>query len=280
MRSSHERSSSRRWRSAISARSPSGATTRNGPTSSTTSSMCSSPGNGTATTATIQPSIVELGRQYGRTPPQQLVFCSQNHDQVGNRALGDRPRADELALRAAALLWSPQTPLLFMGEEYGERRPFQYFTDHTDPAIAEATREGRAKEFAQFTAFSGENVPDPQDRRTFERSKLAPEAGDPAASRAVHAADRAPSSSSRRSFAVGGRRDDTGRSVCDAGRRSCCSTSRTGSMKASSRSGCGLQRTRRGRRDLRRAISGGHGFAELYDAPSGSRSAYRAGTGR
>jgi maltooligosyltrehalose trehalohydrolase len=90
---------------------------------------------------------------------------------VGNRAVGDRPAADELRLRAAVLLFAPQTPLLFMGEEYGERRPFQFFTDHIDPAIAEATREGRRREFAAFAGFSGE-VPDPQARATFERSKL------------------------------------------------------------------------------------------------------------
>ena len=57
-----------------------------------------------------------------------------------------------------------------MGEEYGERRPFQFFTDHIDPAIAEATRLGRRKEFESFTAFSGEEIPDPQDPETFERS--------------------------------------------------------------------------------------------------------------
>jgi maltooligosyltrehalose trehalohydrolase len=66
-----------------------------------------------------------------------------------------------------------------MGEEYGERSPFQFFTDHTDPAIAEATRAGRANEFEQFTAFSEQEVPDPQDVATFERSKLRPENGDP-----------------------------------------------------------------------------------------------------
>ena len=81
--------------------------------------------------------------------------------------------------RAAALLFAPQTPLLFMGEEYGEQRPFQFFTDHPDPEIAEATREGRKREFEQFSAFSGEDVPDPQDPATFERSKLRPDAGDP-----------------------------------------------------------------------------------------------------
>ncbi len=66
-----------------------------------------------------------------------------------------------------------------MGEEYGERRPFQFFTDHDDPAIAEATRAGRKREFEAFTAFSGEEVPDPQSPVTFERSKLRREDGDP-----------------------------------------------------------------------------------------------------
>jgi maltooligosyltrehalose trehalohydrolase len=107
-----------------------------------------------------------------RRPPERWVVCSQNHDQVGNRALGDRPAADELAIRAAVTLFAPQTPLLFMGEEYGERAPFQFFTDHIDPNIAAATREGRRKEFAAFTQFSGEEVPDPQDPAAFERSKL------------------------------------------------------------------------------------------------------------
>src|SRR5439155_25228651 len=69
-------------------------------------------------------------------------------------------------------------PLLFMGEEYGEQAPFQFFTDHDDPAIAEATRAGRRKEFARFSAFAGEDVPDPQDCETFDRSRLHPEAGD------------------------------------------------------------------------------------------------------
>jgi maltooligosyltrehalose trehalohydrolase len=113
-----------------------------------------------------------LADQLRRTPPERLVVCSQNHDQVGNRALGDRPASDELRVRAATLLFAPQTPLLFMGEEYGERRPFQFFTDHIDPAIAEATREGRKLEFARFAAFAGEDVPDPQAKETFERSKL------------------------------------------------------------------------------------------------------------
>ena len=125
-----------------------------------------------------EPSTADLAQQLARTPAERFVVCSQNHDQVGNRALGDRPKADELLVRAATVLLAPQTPLLFMGEEYGERQPFQFFTDHDDPLIADATREGRRREFAAFTAFSGEEVPDPQDRATFERSKLRPERGD------------------------------------------------------------------------------------------------------
>ncbi|HEU5212730.1 MAG TPA: alpha-amylase family glycosyl hydrolase [Gaiellaceae bacterium] len=119
-----------------------------------------------------------LAEQFGRRPADRLVVCSQNHDQVGNRALGDRPAAGELAIRAAVLLFAPETPLLFMGEEYGERRPFQFFTDHIDPAIIEATCEGRRREFESFTAFSGEDIPDPQDAGTFRRSKLSHQ-GDP-----------------------------------------------------------------------------------------------------
>jgi len=129
--------------------------------------------------AEYRPSAKDLADQLARRPPERLVVCSQNHDQVGNRALGDRPEADELLVRAASALLAPQTPLLFMGEEYGERRPFQFFTDHIDPAIVEATREGRKREFADFTSFSGQEVPDPQDPETFRRSKLRPENGDP-----------------------------------------------------------------------------------------------------
>ncbi len=107
-----------------------------------------------------------------------MVF-GQNHDQVGNRALGDRLPPEALPLAAFCTLLSPFTPMLFMGEEYGERRPFQFFTDHVDPFIADATREGRRREFAHFAAFAGE-VPDPQDAATFVRSTLDPAGADPA----------------------------------------------------------------------------------------------------
>ncbi|HEV7754055.1 MAG TPA: malto-oligosyltrehalose trehalohydrolase [Baekduia sp.] len=105
-------------------------------------------------------------------PPERFVVFDQNHDQVGNRALGDRLPADARRLAAFVTLLSPYTPMLFMGEEYGEEAPFQFFTDHIDQEIADATRDGRRREFASFAHFAGEEVPDPQDPATFERSTL------------------------------------------------------------------------------------------------------------
>jgi maltooligosyltrehalose trehalohydrolase len=119
--------------------------------------------------------VADLARAYEED--RRFVVCAQNHDQVGNRALGDRLPPATRRVAAACVLFAPQIPLLFMGEEYGETAPFQFFTDHDDPEIAEATREGRKREFAKFSAFGGE-VPDPQDPATFERSKLHPAAGD------------------------------------------------------------------------------------------------------
>jgi maltooligosyltrehalose trehalohydrolase len=105
-------------------------------------------------------------------PPERFVVFDQNHDQVGNRALGDRLPREARPLAAFCTLLSPYTPMLWMGEEYGEDAPFQFFTDHIDEEIATATREGRRREFASFAHFAGEEVPDPQDPATFERSKL------------------------------------------------------------------------------------------------------------
>jgi maltooligosyltrehalose trehalohydrolase len=123
-------------------------------------------------------SLEGLAGELRRRPAERLVVESQNHDQVGNRAVGDRPAADEQRLRAAVVLFAPQTPLLFQGEEYGERRPFQFFTDHIDPVVAQATRDGRRREFAGFAGFSADDVPDPQALETFERSKLDRSAAD------------------------------------------------------------------------------------------------------
>ena len=95
----------------------------------------------------------------------------QNHDQVGNRPHGDRLPPDLLRVASSVVLFSAQTPLLFMGEEYGEPNPFLYFTDHVDPRVADAAREGRKREFAAYSGFSGE-VPDPQAEETFLRSRL------------------------------------------------------------------------------------------------------------
>jgi maltooligosyltrehalose trehalohydrolase len=107
----------------------------------------------------------------GHDPRRQVIFA-QNHDQVGNRAIGDRLPPDALRVAAGCVLFSQPLPLLFMGEEYGETNPFQFFTDHIDPAIAEATREGRKNEFKAFSSFAGEDIPDPQAEETFLRSKL------------------------------------------------------------------------------------------------------------
>lgn len=117
-------------------------------------------------------------RRYGRPaadrPSDQFVVCVQNHDQVGNRAGGERLSVlvspGELKLGAAILLLSPYVPLLFMGEEYGETNPFLYFVSHGDPALVEAVREGRRKEFAAF-AWAGD-VPDPQSEDSYTRSRL------------------------------------------------------------------------------------------------------------
>jgi len=112
-------------------------------------------------------------------PAWRFVVCSQNHDQVGNRMMGKRLSSlvpfPALKLAAAAVLLSPYLPLLFMGEEYGEPRPFLYFISHGDPALIEGVRQGRREEFAAFHT-EGE-APDPQAETTFEESKLQWELG-------------------------------------------------------------------------------------------------------
>jgi maltooligosyltrehalose trehalohydrolase len=113
-------------------------------------------------------------------PPERFVVFCQDHDQVGNRAFGDRLPPAARPLAAFCTLLSPFTPMLFMGEEYGENAPFQFFSDHIDKRIAEATRVGRREEFAAFASF-GQEIPDPQDSATFERSKLTRERDEPLA---------------------------------------------------------------------------------------------------
>ncbi len=114
------------------------------------------------------------GNSSRERPAEQFVICSQNHDQVGNRMLGERLTTlvtfEKLKLIAGLTLLSPYIPLIFMGEEYGEDNPFQYFVSHSDPGLIEAVRRGRKDEFKEFHA-QGE-APDPQDEKTFERSRL------------------------------------------------------------------------------------------------------------
>ncbi|HET6569483.1 MAG TPA: malto-oligosyltrehalose trehalohydrolase [Rhodothermales bacterium] len=106
--------------------------------------------------------------------PDQCVFCIQNHDQIGNRAQGDRISNDVplpvFRAISALLLFVPELPLIFMGEAWAANTPFQFFTDH-EPNLGKLVTEGRRREFEHFTSFMGE-VPDPQDERTFLRSKL------------------------------------------------------------------------------------------------------------
>jgi maltooligosyltrehalose trehalohydrolase len=108
-------------------------------------------------------------------PLEAHVICIQNHDQVGNRALGERLTSlVPVAMRkimAAILLLAPETPLLFMGQESDEPSPFQFFTDFGDPGLRKAVSEGRRKEFNGFSSF-GNGFPDPQDPATYERSHL------------------------------------------------------------------------------------------------------------
>jgi maltooligosyltrehalose trehalohydrolase len=115
------------------------------------------------------------GSPTGNTPLERFIFCIQNHDQIGNRAFGDRLNhaVDTSAYRAASalLLLLPETPLLFMGQEWAASSPFQYFTDH-DEDLGKAVTEGRRKEFQSFAKFAGTDIPDPQSPDTFRRSKL------------------------------------------------------------------------------------------------------------
>jgi maltooligosyltrehalose trehalohydrolase len=121
------------------------------------------------------------GTASAHLPTTAFVICLQNHDQVGNRAMGDRltTLAKPAALRAATslLLLTPQIPMLFMGEEWGETNPFLFFTDHHDE-LADAVRDGRRQEFKKFKAFIDpkmrEKIPDPNDPATFIKSIAMP----------------------------------------------------------------------------------------------------------
>lgn len=120
-------------------------------------------------------------RRHGRPldtaaiPATRLLAYTLTHDQVGNRATGDRPSQNlsfgQLAVKAALALGSPYTAMLFMGEEWGSSSPFQFFTSHPEPELARATAEGRKREFAEH-GWDADAIPDPQDPATFTRSKL------------------------------------------------------------------------------------------------------------
>lgn len=120
-------------------------------------------------------------RRHGRPldtatmPATRLLAYTLTHDQVGNRATGDRPSQTltfgQLAVKAALALGSPYTAMLFMGEEWGSSSPFQFFSSHPEPELARATAEGRKREFAEH-GWDADEIPDPQDPQTFQRSKL------------------------------------------------------------------------------------------------------------
>jgi maltooligosyltrehalose trehalohydrolase len=121
------------------------------------------------------------GEPSGHLPPTAFVSFLQNHDQIGNRAFGERLShlipPERLSLARAVFLLSPQIPLLFMGEEWAASTPFQFFVDfESDPDLAKAVREGRRGEFAHFKAFAdpeaSQRIPDPTERATYERSRI------------------------------------------------------------------------------------------------------------
>ncbi len=118
--------------------------------------------------------MADVAREFERADASQLVVCTQNHDQVGNRAVGERlvqlTSEGRVRVAAALLMSSPFVPLLFQGEEWAASSPFQYFTDH-DAELGRAVSEGRRHEFGAF-GWSPDEVPDPQAPETFQRSKL------------------------------------------------------------------------------------------------------------
>jgi maltooligosyltrehalose trehalohydrolase len=115
------------------------------------------------------------GRPAGNLSQHRFVGFIQNHDQVGNRAVGDRLSEsvgiDRAKIAAAIVLLGPFVPLLFQGEEWAASTPFQYFADHDDPAMARMVSEGRKREFAAF-GWNPDSIPDPEKPETFQRSKL------------------------------------------------------------------------------------------------------------
>ena len=139
-------------------------------------------GGDVAQTATSTPVPASFrGRRHGRPldtsliPATRLLAYTCTHDQVGNRAAGDRPAQNldtgPIGHQGGLVLGSPYTAMLFMGEEWGSTRPFQFFSSHPEPELARATAEGR-RGGVRRTRMGRDTVPDPQDPATFERSKL------------------------------------------------------------------------------------------------------------
>ena len=154
-------------------------------------------------------SMAAIAAELARPEGPRIVAAAQNHDQVGNRALGDRLPDAKRRLAAAVVLFSPFTPLLFQGEEYGEPAPFRFFTDHIDPFIADATREGRRREFQPLRGLRAARCP---TRRTCRASSCR---------------------SSRRASPSGST------STCSGCGASCRASSRSPSTRLRGRSSCG-----------------------------------------
>ncbi len=152
---------------------------------------------------------------------RRLIACTQNHDQVGNRAAGDRLTtlvdADLVRVATVLLCAAPHTPMLFMGQEYGETQPFQFFSDMPGNELRQTIRDGRRHEFEFFDAWQGE-VPDPLDRSTFQRSKLDRRAADTDAGRQRRALWRDLLALRRTESAFGTGRPDLISATADPGR--------------------------------------------------------------
>ena len=115
------------------------------------------------------------GRPAEGVSPHKFLGYIQNHDQIGNRAVGDRldhlAGMDRAKVAAGLVMTAPFVPMIFEGEEFAASTPFQYFADHEDAEMAKAVKKGRQTEFASF-GWAAEDIPDPEDRKTFERCKL------------------------------------------------------------------------------------------------------------
>ena len=122
--------------------------------------------------------VADLARAFEETPPERLVFCASNHDQIGNRAFGDRLPPAVRRLAAACLLFAPQVPLLFQGDENGESRPSGSSPTTTIPRSRRPHAPAAAASSPASLGSQNQDLPDPQAHETFEVSKIRPESGD------------------------------------------------------------------------------------------------------